>query len=155
MTRNGMVASIKQLSILWMQKAKNVWWLAWISRGCAYSNMAAIQQVFLNPKHNKKNPMTLKRYLWIYKYICAYIHMQARHVSTSCFFCLYIFVYNIKNRFLRTNTPKWQWWFFFPCWRESYAGGNEVSAQPVALLRGRQPVNQQGGTLPRSGKAVT
>lgn len=25
MIRNGMVASIKQLSILWMQKAKNVW----------------------------------------------------------------------------------------------------------------------------------
>lgn len=30
-----------------------------------------------------------------------------------------------------------------------------VSTQPVALLSCRLPVNQQGGALPRSGKAVT
>lgn len=54
MTRNSMVASIKQVSILWMQKNKNMWWLIWINKGCAYSNMDAMQQVFLNPKHNLK-----------------------------------------------------------------------------------------------------
>lgn len=46
--------------------------------------------------------------------------------------------------------------FFFAEGKAMLGGMNTtVSTQPVALLSCRLPVNQQGGALPRSGKAVT
>lgn len=99
-------------------------------------NKAAVHQALPKPRH-----LGILKFLW-------------RHTHTSNYIFFYLYVCEIEPNFKgKYNSSNYG--DAFSGSSESHVGGSKISTQPFPLLKSEQPVNQQGGALPRSAKAVT